>query len=668
MVTTNDIPGNLPNSIQELKDLYCSEIDDLVETFFTPCLRHCQKYDRAAGYFSTSALRTWASAVANLVGMPDLRIRLLVSPELQDSDWDALKHAVDPENRALIFEQSSEIFLKRALLWESVSEPTDRDLADWLAWLIAKGRVEIRFAFNLADGQPRGIFHKKIGVFYFPGGEIAAFTGSANETWSAHDVNSESVDVYRSWIDGDVSRIKSKQAEFDRCWNPDPKKLLVRPVSPGLLDQIKDYALTHPPNPSKPKFLPILSNPEIAFEGLWDHQLVACKKFLANSCGILEMATGSGKTRTTIALLQHLLLADKIEGAVITMIGNDLLQQWEHSLRTMLTAKLGLTLVRGFSSYREEERFLLAPKGKVLLCSRNILVSVVKQLRRQSNATQLAIVHDEVHDLGSPKNCIDLLNHGKLFTVRIGLSATPEREYDVDGNAFIENEIGPVVYQYGLDNAIKDNVLCPFNYYTISYRLTPADRADIRAVYARKAAAESAGQFWSNEQLWIQLSKIYKTAREKPNVFSAFLALNPDEKFLDSTIIFVEDKEFAEDIYPVIIRYNHRYSQYFDSDSPDILKKFSCGEIDCLITCHKLSQGIDLPELENVVFFSSQRGKRETIQRLGRCLRIDPNNPNKIAHVIDFRLVGDSGEILLNGQDEDRVAWLTELSKVRSLI
>jgi superfamily II DNA or RNA helicase len=81
-----------------------------------------------------------------------------------------------------------------------------------------------------------------------------------------------------------------------------------------------------------------------------------------------------------------------------------------------------------------------------------------------------------------------------------------------------------------------------------------------------------------------------------------------------------------------------------------------------LVTCHKLSQGIDLPSLRNVVLFSSQSGRRETIQRLGRCLRRDSANPGKIARVVDFQLnhENDSG-----GRDDDRVTWLSALAQVR---
>jgi len=91
---------------------------------------------------------------------------------------------------------------------------------------------------------------------------------------------------------------------------------------------------------------------------------------------------------------------------------------------------------------------------------------------------------------------------------------------------------------------------------------------------------------------------------------------------------------------------------------------FSDGNLDCLITCHKLSQGIDIRKLKNVVLFSSARAKLETIQRMGRCLRTDPDDPEKRARIIDFvRPPGDEDKNL--NADQERKKWLMEISRVK---
>jgi len=70
--------------------------------------------------------------------------------------------------------------------------------------------------------------------------------------------------------------------------------------------------------------------------------------------------------------------------------------------------------------------------------------------------------------------------------------------------------------------------------------------------------------------------------------------------------------------------------------------------------------------LQNVILFSSDRAKLELIQRIGRCLRTDPTNPNKKANVIDFVRISNTGSTdEFISADEQRRAWLTELSKIR---
>src|SRR5690606_4463838 len=75
---------------------------------------------------------------------------------------------------------------------------------------------------------------------------------------------------------------------------------------------------------------------------------------------------------------------------------------------------------------------------------------------------------------------------------------------------------------------------------------------------------------------------------------------------------------------------------YYGDDDRSNLTRFARGELDCLLTCHRISEGIDIQSVNNIVLFASARARLETVQRLGRCLRIDPNNPGKRATVIDF--------------------------------
>ena len=123
------------------------------------------------------------------------------------------------------------------------------------------------------------------------------------------------------------------------------------------------------------------------------------------------------------------------------------------------------------------------------------------------------------------------------------------------------------------------------------------------------------------------------------------------------------DKDISHNIY--IEDNNGKYDsflQYADDEKIN-LENFAAGKIDCLLTCKKVSEGIDISSVTNIILFSSDRSRLVTTQRIGRALRLDKNNPEKKATVVDF-VIEDSEEND-NNADADRAEWLTELSQTR---
>jgi superfamily II DNA or RNA helicase len=166
----------------------------------------------------------------------------------------------------------------------------------------------------------------------------------------------------------------------------------------------------------------------------------------------------------------------------------------------------------------------------------------------------------------------------------------------------------------------------------------------------------------SDEQLWTEIAKVYKTSRAKLPLFAAFI--DSHQQLLQRCIVFVETQEYGAEVLEIIHRYRPDFHTYFSGEESDTLKRFARNDLECLITCHRVSEGIDIRSLNSVILFSSARARLETIQRMGRCLRTDPDNPEKTANVVDFIRHGDEGDD--PNADEDRCAWLTDLSTVRT--
>ena len=653
--------------IHKLSSHYRSGTSSLSKDFFKPCLYYCSEYRRAVGYFSSKALIAWLEALPHF-SAESVTIYLLISPELSKEDRKALETAFNKEERQRLRQISIERLMLEILENSSLNN-NEKIRVQLFAWMVANDYLVVRFAFPEHIEQP-GIFHEKIGIFQFTWGDQVAFTGSANESEHGYDRNYESIDVYRSWIAGDEERVRIKREQFEEAWSAQATGLKVLPLSSESMALIRSKApnekpVISPKNEAIVKEKPTEQKVQNQTESRWRHQDEAMAKFLEVRHGVLEMATGTGKTRTAIKALSALDEQGQIDGIIISTDGTDLLDQWCKEIEPWaINRPRPYRVLRHYNKHHELGEFALNSKRAVLVISREQLASLFKRFE-PNQKERLIIIHDEVHGLGSPSLQQKLAGQHQTFGFRLGLSATPEREYDQEGTQFIFDEIGDVFYQFGLKEAIEHGILCEFNYIPLTYQLTDDDRQRLRQVYSKRSRRQREGKPMTKQELWTELARVYKTAEKKPEVFAEFLKTSP--QILKSAILFVENRAYGEKLLEILHRYTHRYRTYYAEDDHRNLVEFAKGNIDCLITCHRISQGIDIRNLKNVILFSSARVRLETIQRIGRCLRSDPNCPDKRATVIDFvRSAAEDDDSKFNA-DDDRCTWLSELSKIRRI-
>lgn len=623
------------------KEDYRSGYDNLVEDLYRPSLSQAELYWRAVGYFSSSSLEAFGAPLGEFIQNGG-KIRLVTSVELSAADLSAIE---DGAIRKEICEQRLQQIIQTEFA-DGVGDGVAR-----LVRLLEIGRLEIQIAVPKTG---TGIYHEKIGLF-IQGENFVAFSGSSNESRTAFENNRECVDVYTSW--GSASRAVRKRKHFEELWDRSDIGVEV-------------YSF---PEAAQKQLLRVVGEWEAGRrqsrqqDSKWRHQDEALAAFIAAERGVLNMATGTGKTRTALKILETLFRQSEIETVIVTMDGTDLLNQWFGELLTLRSQlSKSVSIYRDYDSYKEVQNFTLAPKNAILLVSRrggstrDPLVSALRTLRSPQGRRTL-LIQDEVHRLGSPDNRSRLDGLSAALRFRLGLSATPDREYDREGNQFILEHIGPELMRFELADAIQRGILAPFNYFPLAYELTDEDRARVRDVYRRQAARAAAGEPMSDEQVWTEIANVYKTSRAKLPIFARFIERN--QELLERCIVFVETQEYGNEVLEIIHRYRADFHTYFSGEESDTLKRFARGELECLITCHRVSEGIDIRSLHSVILFSSARARLETIQRMGRCLRTDPDNPHKIANVVDFIRHGDEGDD--PNADEDRCAWLTELSTIR---
>ena len=617
---------------------YRSGYDNILRDFFRPSLCEAQLYWRAVGYFSSSALEAFGAPLGDFIKNGG-HIRLVTSVELSEADLRAIENGAVQED---VCAQRIEQIIENDFA-DGVSDGVAR-----LARLLEIGRLEIRIAVPRTG---TGIYHEKIGLF-IDGDDFIAFAGSSNESRTAFEKNRECLDVYPSW--SSPSRAGRKRIHFEALWDRTDEGVAV-------------YSF---PEATQKKLLRICGEWEAAQKqrpehhtNKWRHQDEAVETFLAAERGVLKMATGTGKTRTALKIFEALLARQHIDTVIVSADGNDLLDQWYRALLdTRKTIGRDVHIFKHYGGVMERQDFALDPGNAILLASREPAAPALRRLSDEQ-AGRTLLVHDEVHRLGSPANRERLDGLSDNVRFRLGLSATPERTYDDEGNAFIEDHIGPVLFSFGLREAIERGILAPFNYFPLSFELTDADRERIKNIYGRRKAREVADNPMTDVELQIEIARVYKTSENKLPVFTDFIQNN--KPLLERCIVFVETQEFGAAALDIVHEHRPDFHTYFSGEQSDTLQRFLRGDLKCLITCHRLSEGLDIPFLNSVILFSSEKGRLETVQRLGRCLRTDPGNPGKIANIVDF--IRDSGEKEDPNTDAERRDWLIELSRSRTL-
>ena len=618
--------------------------NDLAHDLFEPCLNWATQFDRGVGFFTSGWLYYASRGMASFASRGG-HARWITSPILEQKDYEVITGAQTTDAIVEYFRSKIDEGI------DVLAREMEANTLNALAWMLYDGIVDLRFAIPKA--QLDGDFHDKFGVFRDDEGNGLSFSGSINDSIKGF-ANYESIKVFTTW-DGTKRYVDDDKRRFERLWNNIDANVAVFSANEAI--NCKLFRLRTTDRPYKKRVIDI--------DNRWEHQNQAVQVFLEKKTGILEMATGTGKTRTALRIIQSLFDAGKIERAVVTMYGNDLLKQWVKECLSTLSSDIHI--FKNFETEKELSSFLLSRRKALLILSRDadLLYSCVNQLEKRFPDKKEAVlfVFDEVHGLGSESFRRKLSGKFAQFGYRLGLSATPDREYDEAGNHFIQSEVGDVIFRFGLEKAIEKGILCEFDYYPISFELTDEDKRKKRAIIASFSAKKDAGEYVADEELYQALARVNKLSAAKLPLFESFICKNP--KILERCLIFVETRDYGEKVQRILIKYLPTYHTYYGDDDEINLAKFARGELDCLVTCKKLSEGIDIKTVKNIILFSSDRSRLVTTQRIGRSLRIDPNDPLKRAAVVDYicePAENGSGEF---SADAERRDWLLGLSKIR---
>ena len=617
---------------------------NIADDFYLPAMRSSCQYDRISGYFgSTIYILAWSALQEFIVNGG--KIRIICSPVISDTDKDAMTEGYSAINDIILKESLSKE-LNELFALDNLSKP-----ARVLACLVAEGIIDVKIAVPKSGMEPdlERLFHDKVGIFIDSRGSAVGFRGSMNETFQGLSDcgNLESIDVFPSWADvRDAQRVQSATSYFNRLWNKSEPHVLVYDfpdtVRKSLIDKSNGYdwkTLVKEISTSISLAKKWAPNKKNASKSPRKHQLTALENWVSNGRhGILEHATGSGKTFTAICAIRDALDRDK--SVLVLVPSKELLRQWKTEIEDNIKdiPVRYLMCGDGFNSWKTNNTLQLWTRPSDT--QKKITIAIMDTacgdhfIRNVVDGSHLLLVTDEVHRIGSPaRRNILKINAGE----RLGLSATPIRYGDPEGTAAIFEYFGGVVPPvFSLEDAIKSNVLTKYYYHPLQVHLTPEEQDEwksiskeiSRLIAIEKRSGESISTIIaSNPRIQMKLLSRARIVKQAANKIP--LALEIIKKYYKDEqrwIIYCDNQRQLGDILSLLLDngFNaYEYHSDMDGDRNETLSYFGkYGGILVSIRC--LDEGVDIPSTTHALILASSKNPREFIQRRGRILRRYP--------------------------------------------
>lgn len=706
--------------------------------FFSEALCNATQFDIKLGFFSSTAINVLSDGFAAFLYNGG-RMRMVINDFLSIDDKQAII-AGESDVTIPYFDLQNLQDIKNVL------SERDKHFFECLAWLIRNERLELKIVVP-KDGK--GIAHSKCGLFT-DGLNRVAYDGSCNFSRTALVSNIESITAFCDW-DGnsDIFRIDDINEDFERTFSgqdnsvnylkaEDVKDSIthnfkvkeIRDLLSEEIELISKHKIVSVPKSiqvfldrAKLRVASLLEKinehsivtinedePRFPFDEPRDYQKQAYEKWKIKQKGLFAMATGTGKTLTSLNCLLNIWNKFHFYKAIILVPTITLVDQWEDECKrfnfnhvTKVSSqnpkwKTELDSIKIKESFKidgEEPSFVIIATY-ASFARENIFRELIDFNR--STMRQMLLIADEAHNMGAGR-ILDRLS-GVKFARRIGLSATPERQFDDIGNKAIMDFFGcenGYTFEFNMREAIDKGYLCRYRYYPHIVHLNDSEMAEYMRISLQLA------KFFNQEKesfpkgddilmrLLLKRKRIVHKAQEKELIFQQIIQERYAEKGnLKYTLVYVPegarvDDEMADvfdgietiadddysdnliDTYTRIVKDVSKTTtvKKFVSGIKErncILDKYGCGEIEVLTSMKCLDEGVDVPRSEMAIFCASTGNPRQFIQRRGRILR---KHPDKHIAIIHDLVVAPEINSVQENYNMERSLIKSELKRVR---
>ena len=364
---------------------------------------------------------------------------------------------------------------------------------------------------------------------------------------------------------------------------------------------------------------------------------------------LLVMATGSGKTRTTISIVDVLLRHGWVKNVLFLADRNSLVTQAKRAFVNLLPNLSVVNLCEDKENYN----------ARCVFSTYQTMINCIDDAKDENGGKLYTVGHfdlivcDEAHR--------SIYNKYKdIFTYfdahLVGLTATPRDEIDKNTYGIFELENGVPTYGYELAQAVQDGFLVDFMSVETTLKLmeqgivyddlSEEDKEAYEDLFANDDGEmpEAIDSSALNEKIFNEdtIRKVLAILMEQG------IKVDYGNK-IGKTIIFAKNHKHAEKIYeifgkefpnypPNFCRVIDNYTNYAQSLIDEFSDANKLPQI--VVSVDMMDTGIDVPEVVNLVFFKKVMSKAKFWQMIGRgtrlCAGLLDGEDKKQFYIFDF--------------------------------
>lgn len=648
--------------------------------FYLDALCSSSTFDLLLGYFSSSAINVLSLGFANFIHKGG-KMRAIINNVLSEEDKKAIEKGQDKDSFSTIYDFNN---IKEL---ESSLDQYGRHFFECFAWLIANDKIEIKI---IKPKNRRGISHYKSGIFS-DGKNSVGFNSTCNFSYFGFVENLEHLDCNLSWEDErSLKKIKKQEIDFEKIFSEGSDLvdyLKIEDVKIAIKDKFGDkniYELLIQEKELLNKRDKIFNNPKIQksvekairqieefekkesspkfpfVEGPREYQKEAYQKWIENNRkGLFAMATGTGKTITSLNCILNDFKEHNYYKFIVFVPTTALAKQWVDEVERKFNFQNTILCCSLNGQWKDELRNI----GKNVVFRRDSDYAIIttyatfKGLNFQTifkdyfenDFDKITLIADEAHTMGS-QGFINVLPN--YLNKRIGLSATPERQFDDVGNNILAEYFSTskeeYTFEYNMKTAIDNKVLCRYYYYPKIVSLEQNEQDEYLKISKElsKYIDPETGRYresdYVNNLLIKRKNIIHKASRKvyelisivseigKENFKNAFIyvpeGIEVDYTEDDGFQIGIEvdnDKLIDQYLSVLFSNYGLRMAKFTGEtkNRDQILEQFKTEKLDALLAMKCLDEGVDIPQTKYAIFCSSTGNPRQYVQRRGRVLR-----------------------------------------------